>query len=250
MSERGLEERMEQAVVLPVDDSVRREVEEAVRAAGPSAQATWQDLLAEEAVLRAELGHLQVPVGLEARLATLPEVAARRRRSWLGGPFRIAAAAAVLLAVGFAYSLWSPAGDLRHVAELAAANFMLDAHVTERVDDPTALGGILSERLPFDVELPDLGPQFDLVGGRTCALGKRPVAFSVWEGPEGRCALYQFVPEDHGIDADTDRSEVRVACACSPSCGCCVEVWTEDRRGYALVTMKAPGPGPAPHRTE
>ena len=67
------------------------------------------------------------------------------------------------------------------------------------------------------------------------ALAENPVAYSSWDGPGGRYALYQFVPgawelpgelegRIHTIDALTGQEET-----------CHVQIWCEAGRGYALV---------------
>ena len=67
---------MEEVCALPAEDALRKEVEAAVRRSGPAAEATWADLLSEDRALRHHLQDVQVPVGLEARLLSLPSRAA------------------------------------------------------------------------------------------------------------------------------------------------------------------------------
>ena len=113
--------------------------------------------------------------------------------------------------------------------------------------DPAELSERLSRELPFEVRLaPPPRRAAVLEGGRKCALGTLPVAYSRWRlgtdaGPE--CALYQFRAEDFGLPPDLGAEERLVDCLPGEPRVCVVTVWSVHGRGYTLVVERAAGGG-------
>ncbi len=237
--------RLEEVLPLDADDPLRRAVEREVESAGAAATAMAAELRQEDRALRDALQRVQVPVGLAARLLEVPGRRRPTHRRVLS-PLRLAGCILLALAVALGGSWWlharGVASRVRQFAELAVANHLHDTHVTVATSDPGELSRRLSGELPFRVELhAPAGRPLVLEGGRKCALGTLPVAYSRWLGTDGApWAVFQFVAADHGLPADLDPVEVEVDCLPGGAQECAARVWAEDGRGYVLV---APSPG-------
>ncbi len=198
-------ERLEEAAALPPGHLRREALQQEVQQRGGWAAAHWQTLVSEQAALRAALEDAEPPAGLQSRLRAIPGQHRRSqplgRRSLLWG----GAAAVMLLAVG-AHVRISPADDpervVREVA-LLALNDHLDTHEQDVLTtDARALQRDLQSHIPFPLDLPDIGPAMQAVGGRRCTLGSHVVAFTAWRGPGGRLTLLQLRRGDFGLPAD------------------------------------------------
>ncbi len=244
--------RLEAASVLPPDDPERHAVEAEVARLGGWAEARWLLLLEEGERWRLELNRGEVPEGLLARLEAIPAAhpaaGAGARRPLL----RFGAAAAAVLLVGLgAWLLGSPDPGgppsegpalerrLEDLALLVLGDH-LGVHTVEHEEsDPAALSQWLGTRVGFDVDLPALAAPWRLLGGRKCKLAARVVAFSAWQGPDGRATLIALRAADFGLPDDLAPRTVFPAGEAAGAEATGVRLWSEGGRGYALVAEGA-----------
>ncbi|HLA38916.1 MAG TPA: hypothetical protein VJ417_02915, partial [Candidatus Glassbacteria bacterium] len=154
---------------------------------------------------------------------------------------RLAAAAILIVAVGWSVSFYRGRSVLTHevekVAELALVNHVTDQDVTVITLDPDYLQEHLRSNIPFEIVLPAVN-NLSLIGGRPVSLGTHPVLYTRWASGSGRCSLYQFRSSDFNLPEQTEKEVVsnsRVNCPDARDKNCNVVIWTESGRGYALV---------------
>ena len=218
--------RMGETAAQAPDDPDRRALEQCVAEEQTWAEQEWRDLLLENECLRNELPQVSVPDDLESRLLVVADKAPRRPASVQWG-WSLAAAAVVLILLGVGARNYTTGSRVRSVALLAIDNHLDhldDHHVSVETPNRGALGQALSPLVAFDVTVPDLGGELQLVGGRKCKLGAHVVAFSLWQEADADYSLFQFQPDDFGLSGQMPRRLVRGA-----------RIWCEDSRGYVLV---------------
>ncbi len=236
-----LRRMMAEAALLSPDDSKRREVESLIAGEASWAEKEWFALLEEDESLRIELQRVPVPSSLEKTLLAIPEERRFLRISLprLRPGWALAAAFSVCITVVVGLHLWKAQGDLSTRLNTLALLAMSD-HVGEHpLDVKTASPLVLAERLreivPFTILLPDMGPDFSLLGGRKCVLGSRPVVFSRWNGPEGEVTLIQFDPEDFALPDELTMLTVQPEFPAAREHPCVTTIWVEEGRGYVRV---------------
>ncbi len=231
---------MGEAAALPPEDRQRRAVEAEIAAEGSWAEQEWLKLLQEDERLRLELQRVSVPVGMQERLLRIPDGDSRSQTRCFPW-WRFAAAAAVIAVIVGAYFL--PHGNrdrLRSVALLAMNEHLNRKDLTVVTQDPSQLAGRLSAALPFRVSLPDLGPEFRLVGGSDCKMCTHRAALSLWSRGGEEFSLLQFIPADFKLPPEME--PVTFCCVDMVPAGapCDVKVWTRNGYGYALITRNCP----------
>jgi hypothetical protein len=240
-----LRRAMSGMAALSPDDPLRLELEGKVAAAGEWARIEWLRLLGAEGALRDRLRRVEVPPGLEERLLASARTAGRTHsalrlsRGWL------AAAAVLLLALSSAFLLprlrtsLESGKELKTLALLAVNNHINSQEVSVVTLDPLFLERELGGAVPFRIVLPSVRTGLSLVGGRQCAFGSRPAVYSRWEGPQDKCSLFQFRCSDFGISNQVGKEVIRceqTGNRAVEGCRCRVIIWSEEGRGYALVT--------------
>ena len=124
------------------------------------------------------------------------------------------------------------------LALLALNNHLNQSDVHVITWDPEYLERHLSRESDFRMVVPDVKPEFRLVGGSKGALGMHPAVYSRWQSPQGKCTVFQFRTTDFGLPEQA-RKEVISCQKCGGSamkgCSCNVVIWSEQGRGYVLV---------------
>ena len=239
--------RMGEAASLPADDPVRRAAEAEAEAAGLEHE--WRAILAFDTEIRQALPRVQVPAGLQDRLLAIPERAPVRELRGIravGWWVRSLTAAALLAAV---FLFWFVSReDHDHLDRKHAVAYMaLDNHSQAPAalvqGDRRRIAQGLTEQVSFDVVIPEVGPALELIGGYSCQLGSASAVCTRWRGPEGNYSLFQFQADDFGFTRNIDRKLISCSaegvrcpnCRKQRDCTCCVMLWTDGGRAYALV---------------
>ena len=232
-----LRQLMAEASALPPDEPQRQELERRIGNEGAWAQQEWSLLLRENACLRTALQEVDVPQDLERRLLAVRETAVRRRTFVGRWRWPIATVAAALFMIGVVELMQSrtDSSRLQTVVLLAIDNHLNDQHVSVQTADPRQLEQALEGQVPFDVLIPDLGSDLQLVGGRKCKLGTHPVAYSQWNGPDGDYSLFQFRPDDFGVSERISQTLVRSQEPAGAQHPGGAWIWTEGPHGYVLT---------------
>jgi len=233
--------RMEQASSLPAHDAVRVDVEQAVMRDGSADSERWNALLHEAQQIREALADVPVPPDLNQRLLTIPETvptgAVRQSVTWL--PWTVAAV--VFLIAGFVVAQYLvKQSHLQTVAVLAINNHANHVDDENNFHSGTAVDveRRLSTQLNFDVHIPSLGDSIELVGGRPCKLGRRPVAYTLWRRRAGKVSLFQFQPDEFGLPREMQPKRVHVRGSAVIDGPDEVLIWINRGRGYALVAAR------------
>lgn len=244
---------MAEASLLPPDDPVRRQLEQDIVRAGDWAQAEWLDLIRADEAMRLDLRQVQLPPGLVSQLLLIPErvplESAGQRTGWLHWlrklrlpRLRLAAVALVTLMV-VGSGLWrletvsGPALQVEELALLASQDHAGEGDLAVRSTDPREVESQLSGLLGFPVRVPALDASFVLVGGRPCKLAGHRVAYTVWKTSDAALSpLLQFRLSDFRLPGPLERRVLRFDSFAGRDAACEVTVWSEEDRGYALVT--------------
>ncbi len=78
--------------------------------------------------------------------------------------------------------------------------------------------------------------------GKKCALGTHPVIYTHWESPKGMYSLFQFRPVDFGLPQHVVKEVIHSSKVKNPAANgypCHVAVWSEQGRGYVMVSENA-----------
>lgn len=248
MNRENIEKRLLEASLLPGADPRRQEVEREVRESGGSLVGLWERTLRENALLREELRCLDPPEGFAGRLMRIPAaMSSGRLLEHFRLPYWMVSAAAVLMIGAFLgwTALRPAAGERASPLSLGkVASLALDRHVHEQeysviTLSPEYFETSLASSVPFTVVLPAVDSDYRLVGGRSMSLDNHPAVCSRWTGRHGECSLFQFRSSDFGIPEHTDREVIHsdhVNCPAAAGRNCEVVVWSENGRGYALVS--------------
>ncbi len=236
---------MGEAAALPPEDPIRREVEARIAASGGWAEEEWLDLLEFDDRVRIELLRIHLPEGLEQNLLNIPDGIMPTKSRRIRLPWQ-ACAAALLIFAASAVLVWLVGGrgdarmkSLEILAILALKDHVGDAHLAFETDNGEALERFLTGAVPFEVQVPDLGPLVKLKGGRRCVLGLHPVVYSLWEGPGGRLTLYQFQTEKFDLPAPLDKTLVQIEEPLTENQRFGALIWQSGKAGYVLVADEA-----------
>lgn len=229
---------MGEAAAQSADDPQRRDVERHVSEDEGWSEPEWRELLQENEVLRRELTSVSVPADLEEALLAVTREAAPQR-TVVTRNLALAAAVVALVVLGVGLSRhFTMDSRLRTVSLLAINNHLnhLDDHGVHRhTTSRRELEQALTDELSFAVAVPDLSSDLQLIGGRTCKLGTHAVAFSLWEGVDGECSLFQFQPDEFGLPSRMSRSLIHSDQPAAEEHTCGAWIWCEGSRGYVLV---------------
>ncbi len=235
----GLRRRMGELAALPVDDPQRRKLEAAIAREGDWAEKEWHELPRFDEWLRIELRRGPEPAGLKERLLAIPDEARLPRRSLVRGSM-VAAAALLLVCAGLMALFMSgrdPAQRIREIGLAAVGDHMAGQHLMIETSDGPSLIAALRSQMHFDLKLPHLGDEFQLLGGRKCAFGQHPVLYTRWRRGEYEYSLYQFCPKDFGLPSDFSKRTV-VPDNSRAARRCTALMWTEDGCAYVLVAER------------
>jgi len=229
---------LEEAALLPEDDSRRREVVDALEDTGADRQA-WCDILAENEDLRLRLRSVEAPAGLLERVRSIRgpiEPASHRRRALLGS---IVVAATILLVVTVGLLVLRsdvPADSATYeLATLAAMDHAARPEMTIKTDDLATLAEALDDQLPFDFSITRPEPGAVLIGGRLCTFGDRPLVYTCWRIDGKEVAMYQVRRSEFGLVAGESRREMDIPAEGSRESRCWTCVWTDAQFAYVLV---------------
>ncbi|MBI4872323.1 MAG: hypothetical protein HY814_12245 [Candidatus Riflebacteria bacterium] len=251
---------MAEASLLPPDDPVRRQLEQDVARVGSWGQEEWLELIRADEAMRLELRQVELPPGLVSQLLLIPErvtlEGAEQCPGWLrwlrglhlSGQRLAAVALVALLVVGT--GLWrfdggaGPVLQLEELALLASQDHVDEGDLAVRSTDPRKVEGHLTGLLGFPVRVPALEPRLALVGGRPCKLAGHRVAYTVWRTSDAALSpLFQFRLSDFRLPGPVEKRVLRFGESAGRGATCEVTVWSEEDRGYALVTRLSNRPG-------
>ncbi len=231
-------DRMQEMVLLPVDDERRMKFEAEVARAGEAVKQAWLSLVYEEEWLRLELMEASPPPRLNEQILAIPNLSRQDRfsiRHW----FLIGAAALILIICGLLFwrvgDQWTFNQNLHTLALLAMNDHVDEAHLDIKTNQKTELEKALHDQFSFHLALPELGSRYKLIGGRRCVLGTHPVLYSRWEGSNGECTLYQFQPSDFSLNSTMKRTLIQPKGPATERHPCEVLVWVQEEKGYILV---------------
>jgi len=238
---------LEEAALLPAGDARRRELVDGLYGAAGEQRDAWCGILAENEDLRVRLRGVDVPPGLLGRVRRVREGAAGRP---LVFPVtRAVVVAAALFGVVFGVLLVrsggpsSSAGPIYQLATLAAMDHAARPEMTIKTDDLQALAEAMDDDLPFDLSIERPEPGAVLIGGRRCAFGDRPLAYTRWRIDGGEVAVYQVRRSEFGLAARQPSREMDVPERGSPPSRCRVRVWSDAEFAYILVRDHRSRPG-------
>lgn len=157
-----LRQSMHEALLLPVGDRKRRQIEAKIAKAGHPIVKEWLTLLRENDLLRLELMRISLPVELENSLLSIPFTYTHSRRP--GAFWFLTSAIAILIAITISSFLWmwnnsSQYDNLHTLALLAMNDHVEEVHLEIETHDIRKLEQTLKKQLPFDVSLPNLGTE-------------------------------------------------------------------------------------------
>jgi len=239
-----LRRAMIEASLLPPGDPRRCEVEAGICREGAWAEDEWLRIHSEDERLRLELRRVETPENLEKRLFSLAQEPAGSGSGRFAVPQWLLRAAAVVLLVVVSggiilYSNYKRGqGPLTEIARFAINNHVHNQDVSVITLDPRYLERHLAATVPFEIVMPAVNAQYNLVGGRSSSLGTHPVVYTRWAGREGRCSLFQFRCSDFNLPKQTGKEVIhssKVDCPGVKGRDCDAVVWSEQGRGYALV---------------
>ena len=235
-----LTRRMEEVVALPHDDPRRRRVMDMVESAGDWAETRWLELLREDEQLRLSLRHVNAPKGLEERLLDLP---LGRTRIGLGFFRRVASlvTAVVFLAgvllIGYASMRLQPSINdaVQHLAALTIRDHAKRPALSIKATNRDFVRVALAAEAPMNVSLPPLSSDYNMIGGRVCALGSCPIIYTRWVHNGVDHSLYQVRPEDFHLTRDFAPQMITVPATPDGRSGCTVLVWVDGTDAFVLV---------------
>lgn len=250
-----LRRRMEEACALPPDHPCRLAVCEAVCEAGEEAEQLWLDLLREDEQMRLTLRRVDCPPGLHERCRAICDevdpqdgiLARLARATPLRTGLGMAAAFALVLAVWVTVQALDPAVN---PVEAATQNLVrvttethrnppdLQVHSNNRLDVEQALA---DASFPYPVSLPNLGKEYELIGGAALTLDHKPVIYTRWRGGDREYSLYQYCPILFEMDRAIPYQRFLESAAAANGSPVDVMTWSANHCAYALV-------GEDPHR--
>jgi hypothetical protein len=259
----ALLQRMSEAAALPAHDPVRIETSRVVVAAGQEFEHQWLEMIAEDERLRLDLLHVDPPAGMRERLLALPqdtevEQTAQTDRWWM----LRAAAVISLLALG-SWALFGPyeasttplstdpplAFRINQLGRDTMEHVVMHAHKPDYIqlasNDPAALAKRLDHKVPFDVQIPDFGKAFKLLGANICKVKSKDIVCTHWLKDNVRFTLVQFcrvqcdLPEEFPKQIVTRDNEPYRLNQSDHAI-----FWSENGSAYALIVHKTPADSP------
>lgn len=236
---------MEEAALLPQDDPRRRAFVEALEDSGADHRA-WCEALARNEDLRLRLLGVDTPAELTERIRAVrgPEVCAPRSRQPAFVGAILAATVLIAITVGlFASRHGTPADTaVYELAKLAAADHATLPGMTVETNDLGGLSLALGDSLPFDIAIKSPQPGAELLGGRLCSFGDRPIVYTRWRTEDGEVAVYQMEHQAFGLGPGLQPVDIGTSQIGSSGSPCNVRVWSDDSFAYVAVEDR-PVPG-------
>jgi len=239
----ALRRRMAEAAALPAHDEHRLAVAREVLEAGDWAEAEWLELIREDERLRLELLRVPPPTGMIERLRQIPREAPPVGIHWLRRAG--SAAAALLLGIGLWLAVQQRAqnpsldGRFQQLGLLAINhhNHHTPLGPSIRGSDRFRLAAVLDRRLHYDIDLPDLGGDFELLGVSVCKLGAHPVACTQWRKGDRTYTLLQLCQRDFELPERFAKQRVKHITAGQLQQAV---FWTEKGCAYSLIADAGP----------
>lgn len=234
-----LERAMEQAAMLSPQDPDRQAVVDRVKAAGPDAEAAWLELVEEDERLRLTLQDVRVPDDLQSTLLEIPTTHTSHGWAWMR--WLSGAAAVVVAATMVTFGVWSWSADstagasadtARHVAMLTAEDLAAHAPLTIRSSNRAKVASVLQAASGMAVDMPNLGPEYALVGGRVCELNGKRVICTRWLHNGKMHSVYQLDRQAFGLPRALPAQRFK------PTIGQTryeAVVWSSQRCAYAMI---------------
>lgn len=233
---------MEEVAALSPSDSLRHQVETEIVVAGKWAQDEWILIQSLDAALRIKLREAQSTPAFEERLLSLVEDT-RKARSNLTRRFsrRALAFAGVGLMVLLMGLLWFKVGEhnrsnrLKQIGLAAITDFSKNSEVTVESADRSLVLATLSPTVQFKAGFPALDEEYLLLGGRRCSINGNAVIKTDWIRDGIAYSLYQFCPEDFGLENRIPTRRVSQVDANRTMMGNAV-IWSEGDCAYVLTS--------------
>ena len=236
-----LRRRMEEVAALPADDPRHKEVFRQISQAGPWAEQYWLELLRDDEKLRLLLRHVHPSEDLRERLLNIPATTVLRRTN-VRRALVFAGVAVICLIVAVWASL--PAMQTgptlteatRALAVLAATDHVERPELTVQTAMSSEVVAQLNAGVKFPISIPALGEEYDLLGGRVCKFGTRPIVYTRWRRRGREYSLYQVWPTDFDLPRTFPTQVVSIPAKPKEPAGYRVIVWSEGHCAFALVS--------------
>lgn len=241
-----LTRRMDEAVLLPPSDPVRRQVYHEILQAGEWAREHWLELVRQHERLRLDLLDVEPPAGLADRLTALADEPASvrpgpdragllSRRRLLGMAASVAALASAGSVAWFGGTGRGVEGRFQELGEAVHAHHAVPHPVSFASSDPAQVPGQFAGAFEWDVRMPTMGRAYELIGAKACELAGEPVLCTQWrDSQRRRYSVFQFCAPDHGLPSDYGRRVVRAAEHSD------VTFWTEGHCAYVMTADSEP----------
>ncbi len=236
-----LRRRMEEVAALQADDPRHEEVFRQISEAGTWAEQYWLELLRDDEKLRLLLRHVHPSEDLRERLLKIPSTTVLRRRN-VRRTLVCAGVAAVCLVVAVWVSLSvirtgpTLTEATRALAVLAAIDHVKQPELTVKTAISSEIASQLNAAVKFPISIPVLGEEYDLLGGRVCKFGTRPIVYTRWRRRGREYSLYQVWPTDFDLPRKFPTQVVSIPAKRKEPAGYRVIVWSEGHCAFALVS--------------
>ena len=235
-----LRRRIEEVAALPADDRRHQEVFRQISEAGTWAEQYWLELLRQDEKLRLFLRHVHPPENLRERLLKIPSTTVLSRRNVRRALVSTGVAAACLIVVvwvGLSVIQTGPTltEATRALAALAAIDHVKQPELTVKTAISSEIASQLNAAVKFPISIPVLGEEYDLLGGRVCKFGTKPIVYTRWRRRGREYSLYQVWPSDFDLPREFPTQVVSIPAKPKESANYRVIVWSEGYCAFALV---------------
>ena len=130
---------------------------------------------------------------------------------------------------------------IRALAALAAIDHVKRPELTVKTAISSEIVSQLSAAVKFPISIPALGEEYDLLGGRICKFGARPIVYTRWQHRGRDHSLYQVRLADFALPRGFTTQVVTVPPTPAESAGHRVRLWAEGDCAFALVCQDKQG---------
>ncbi len=235
-----LRRRMEEVAALQADDPRHEEVFRQISQSGPWAEQYWLELLRDDEKLRLLLRHVHPSEDLRERLLKIPATTALPRMK-----VRRALVSAGVAVICLIVAVWvilpamrtgpTLAEATRELAVLAAIDHVKRSELTVETAIPSEIVARFKAAAKFPVSIPVLGEEYNLLGGRVCKFGTRPIIYTRWRRRGREYSLCQVRPTDFDLPREFPTQVVSVPAQPKEHAGYRVVIWSEGHCAFVLV---------------
>ena len=243
-----LRRKMEEVAALPADDSRHEEVFRQISQAGPWAEQYWLELLRDDEKLRLVLRHVHPFEDLQERLMKIPATTVLRRTN-----VRRSLVSAGVVVICLIVAVWvslpamrtgpTLAEATRALAALTATDHLKRPVLTVETAMPSEIVARFEAAVKFPISIPALGKEYDLLGGRVCKFGTKPIIYTRWQHRGRDHSLYQVRLGDFDLPRGFMTQVVTVPPTQAETSGYRVTLWAEGDCAFASVCEDKQGSG-------